>query len=793
MLATNLNQITGKRIRVRGLVQGVGFRPNVWRLASKHNLTGKVLNDGEGVLIDIWGNAPQVEEFISALNNDKPPLARVDSIDEEVLSGSQCSDFRIVDSNNSDAHTGIVPDAASCHACLVDTITPDNRRYRYPFTNCTHCGPRLTIVDNIPYDRSSTSMAVFTLCKDCQTEYDNPADRRFHAQPNACPSCGPRVWLEPSIEKNLPHDTLFWACELIQQGKILAIKGLGGFHLVCDATNENAVARLRRRKKRYEKPFALMAANLQAVKQYCHVDESEASLLNSSHSPIVLLDILPENKLAQDIAPGQRVFGFMLPYSPLHHLLLQGLEDPIVMTSGNISELPQCIDNDDALNQLEGIADHWLLHDRGIRNRVDDSVARVVCGQPRLLRRARGYSPGAIALPPGFENVPDILAMGAELKNTFCLIKDGQAVLSQHMGNLENASTYADYEHNLNLYTDLYNHSPTLLVVDQHPEYLSSKLGHEMSSSNETPLIEVQHHHAHIAACLADNKWPLQGGKVIGIALDGLGFGDDGSLWGGEFLLADYRESNRLGSFKPVAMLGGALAMREPWRNTYAHLVDALGWEQLRLNYLNLDLVTFLQSQACNTLDAMLTKGFNAPLCSSCGRLFDAVAAAVGLCQIKATYEGQAAMELEALISKEDIQAETAHAYPFRINKSTTTGLPCLDPTELWHALLYDLQEKADPSIISTRFHLGLAASIVEMTKFISKERGKLITNTVALSGGVFQNRILFELVSTQLNNAGFDVLSHSQTPANDGGIALGQATVALAQLIDNKESISCA
>ncbi|NIA02620.1 MAG: carbamoyltransferase HypF [Planctomycetia bacterium] len=791
--------MTGKRLRVRGLVQGVGFRPTVWHLAKKYNLSGQVLNDGEGVSIDIWGITPQLEGFIAALASECPPLARIDSINEEPLNSSDenyCTNFKIIKSRDTEVHTGIVPDAASCHACIVDTTNPDNRRYRYPFSNCTHCGPRLSIIDAIPYDRKNTSMAAFKLCKDCQQEYDDPSNRRFHAQPNACPVCGPRVWLEPSVEKNDSLDTIDLACSLIQQGKILAIKGLGGFHLACDATNQLAVARLRRRKQRYEKPFALMARDITAVRKYCLVNEGEASLLASSQSPIVLLDALADSPLAPDIAPGQKILGFMLPYTPLHHLLLQGLESPIVMTSGNISELPQCIDNDEAITQLAGIADHFLLHDRGIRNRVDDSVARIAGGRMRILRRARGYSPGSIPLPAGFEQAPDLLALGAELKNTFCLIKDGQAILSQHMGDLENAATYDDYVHNIKLYTDLYLHSPTHLAIDAHPEYLSSKLGRERSQQENIPLIEVQHHHAHIAACLIDNDWPLKGGKVLGVALDGLGFGSDGHLWGGEFLLADYLDSQRLGSFKPVAMPGGSLAMREPWRNTYAHLISCSGKEELQSFSSDCaanNLASFLATKPVDTLDAMMEKGFNAPLASSCGRLFDAVAAAIDVCREHTSYEGQAAIELEALLDTTVLQAEAKQSYSINIKPSSVTGLPCLDPAELWHALLNDLKSGVKSKTIAARFHLGLANGIIQMVKQLTDNNGIKLTETVALSGGVFQNRILFEHVSRGLENAGFIVLSHSGIPANDGGIALGQAAVALAQIMNQKEKYTCA
>jgi len=797
-MTVTLNTLkTGRRIRVRGLVQGVGFRPTVWHLAHQHGLSGQVFNDGEGVLVRAWGFTTQLEKFIAALSRECPPLARIDSIEHELLIDEEFinnvpSDFNILESQHSESHTGVVPDAATCPTCVSDIFNSDNRRFRYPFTNCTHCGPRLSIITSIPYDRSNTSMSTFKLCLDCQAEYHHPVDRRFHAQPNACHKCGPRVWLSPAINTITAIDDIDAASVLLKQGKILAIKGIGGFHLACDATNKNTVQRLRDRKQRYAKPFALMAKNINVIKNYCHLDDAEEKLLYSSAAPIVLLDVLPTTCLSSAIAPEQSVLGFMLPYTPLHHLLLQNMEHPIVMTSGNLSENPQCINNDDAMIQLKDIADFWLLHDRDIRNRIDDSVTRIVNGTPRLLRRARGYAPTSFPLPPGFEKTPDILTFGSELKNTFCLIKDGQAILSQHMGDLENASTYIDYEKNINLYQHLFSHQPTTLVVDAHPEYLSSKLGRDHAKTEQLSLIEVQHHHAHIAACLADNNWPLDGGKVLGIALDGLGMGEDNTLWGGEFLLTDYKSSERLASFKPVPLIGASLAMSEPWRNTYAHLMMALGWNKLHRQYKNLELVSYLDKKPRTTIDAILNKGMNSPLASSCGRLFDAVAAAVGLSQDKVMYEGQAAIELEMLVKQNVLNNEELHAYPFNIDIQPKTGLLFIEPRPMWQALLTDLQTNIASHIISARFHLGLAKIIVKMIEQLYTKIKNDKTQTIVLTGGVFQNRILFEQVTQRLHNVGYHVLSHSRVPANDGGIALGQAMVALAQII-NKETQSCA
>ncbi len=783
--------IIGRRIRVRGVVQGVGFRPTVWRLAQQHGICGQVLNDGEGVLIDGWGTSHQLDEFILALNNEPPPLAHIDSIEQQALNTPATKDFIIVASQAGGAHTGIVADAASCQHCIGEILDTANRRYRYPFTNCTHCGPRLTIINGIPYDRANTSMAEFVFCELCRTEYEDPADRRFHAQPNACPVCGPQVWLHPPINEPAAIDDLESACVLLQKGKILAIKGLGGFHLAGDATNAETVALLRQRKHRYAKPFALMARDLDVIKQYCRVDDNEAQLLTSTQAPIVLLETNSATPLAPgiaaDVAPGSSLLGFMLPYTPLHHLIMQSINFPLIMTSGNQSDVPQCIENDDSLKQLDGIADYWLLHNRDIRNRVDDSVVRVIAGTDRLLRRGRGYAPASLPLPPGFEKSPDLLAFGAELKNTFCMVKDGRAILSQHMGDLENTATYSDYRKNIALYQRLFEHRPTTLVIDAHPDYLSSQLGQQRAEDDKLPLFKVQHHHAHIAACLAENQWPLDGGKVLGIALDGLGYGGDGTLWGGEFLCTDYFASRRLGSFKPVSLLGGSQAMREPWRNTYSHLLAAMDWQQLTDQFSELELLSFFNTKPLATLNTMLEKQLNSPLASSAGRLFDAVAGAVGICREKVVYEGQAAIELEALITPAMLAEQAQNAYPFVINKAEgkagDTQLPLLDPTTMWKTLLSDLLAKTPAVIIATRFHLGLAAAIAAMTNQLCSTGDSHSINTVALSGGVFQNQILFECVKQQLEMGGYRVLSHSKIPANDGGIALGQAVAALARI----------
>ncbi|MCG8425738.1 MAG: carbamoyltransferase HypF [Chromatiales bacterium] len=771
----------GEAIRVRGLVQGVGFRPTVWHLAKQCELVGEVWNDAEGVLIHAWGEHEQIDRFLERLNNEAPPLSRIEAVERTLLDQQPTSsEFTIIESQEGEVLTGIVPDAATCSDCLADVLDKHNRRYRYPFTNCTHCGPRLSIIRAIPYDRANTSMSVFPQCTECQSEYEDPADRRFHAQPNACGVCGPQVWLEDASGERLEigeTDVIEQAVAFLEQGKILAIKGIGGVHLACDAMNAGAVDRLRQRKQRYHKAFALMARDLNMVQRFAKAGEQEAELLRDSAAPIVVLDAEGGEKLAPGVAPNQNTLGFMLPYTPLHHLLMQSLSQPIVLTSGNRSDEPQCTDNGESRERLNAIADVWLLHDREIVNRLDDSVVRVADGQLRMLRRARGYAPAPLKLPAGFEQSPALLAYGGELKNTFCLVRDGKAYLSQHMGDLEDLSTHQDYRHNLALYQQLFDHHPELLVVDKHPDYLSTQWGREEAQARSLPLQEVQHHHAHIAACMAEHGLALDTQPVLGVALDGLGFGDDGAIWGGEFLLVDYRHSEKLAGFQPVAMLGGAKAMYEPWRNTYAHLVAAMGWDEIARRYADLPLVEFLSSKPLENLDIMMERGLNCPLASSAGRLFDAVAAAVGVCRDSVSHEGQAAIELEAMADKPTLLAGEAYGF----DKSAGKEGVLLGWLQLWHGILDDLRVGVDPGVISARFHQGLANAVVSMVLELCEQRR---LNKVVLSGGVFQNRLLLELTSTQLREEKLTVLSPSLLPANDGGISYGQAVVAAARYL---------
>lgn len=787
-------------IRVRGTVQGVGFRPTVWRLACDEGLVGEVLNDGFGVLIRTTGNSGAISQFLTRLHTEAPPLSQIEGVETQVLSLLDYQDFRICESVSGENCTRVTPDAAICTACREEVLDPTERRYGYPFANCTHCGPRFSIVKEVPYDRINTTMAAFPMCADCQREYSQPADRRFHAQPIACAKCGPTIWLEHITESAATDHlrgiaALSAAIEMLKNGSIVAIRGLGGFHLACDATNQESVRRLRQRKQRYGKPFALMAKDLDTIRRYSRITGAEADLLRSPEAPILLLPADGAEKLPAGIAPGLNTVGFMLPYSPLHLLLTGEIDRPLVMTSGNISDEPQVTSLDRARTALRDIADAMLMHDREIANRIDDSVVRVVAGKPALMRRARGYAPSALPLPSGFEDAPDLLAFGGELKSTFCVVKNGAAIVSQHQGDLEDVSTFEDYQKNIHLYSRIYDHQPRMLVADKHPEYLSTKLAKQRAEAENLPLIEVQHHYAHIASCMVENGVPLDAPPVLGVAIDGLGFGDDGTIWGGEVLLADYHSYRRLATFKPVAMVGGVQSIREPWRNTYAHLLAGPGWTHVAEKYSTLDLYQYLTAKPLRTIDRMLETGLNAPLASSCGRLFDAVAAALGLCADRALFEGQGAMELEAWAESYHLAGDEA-PYPFTITEQPN-GLVYLDSAPMWKALLEDLRRASPIAMMASRFHYGLANAIRDIIARL-REPGAAAASvdTVALSGGCFQNKLLFEELMRLLKSDGLTCLSHARVPTNDGGLALGQAAIAAARHIADSNRVaraSCA
>jgi len=780
--------VSTEKIIVSGIVQGVGFRPTVWRIAQTLQLQGDVSNTGDGVVIHVKGSQQKINQFVQRIISYKPPLARIDNIERSDLISTYSffESFTILASTKTSINTGVMADAATCKACFTEIFDTNNHRFQYPFTNCTHCGPRLSIIRNIPYDREQTSMANFLLCERCNDEYTTESNRRFHAQPNACINCGPQCSLVDKFGNKIAiENAISDVAQYLLAGKIIAIKGIGGFHLAALASNQQAVSTLRQRKCRPSKPFALMAKDSCMVEKYCLLLKNEKALLESPAAPIILLlkkkQQKKENKkLANNIAADQNTLGFMLPNSPLHHLLLNSIDEPIILTSANISHEPPCISNDTALDKLKDIADFFLLHNRDIENRVDDSVIRFINGAPQFLRRARGYAPQSIVLSSEFNEAPQILALGADIKNTFCLLKNGQAIISQHMGDLENYATYCDFRHNLTLYQRLFQHQPEHIAVDAHPEYSANKTGSEIALNQAVPLHTIQHHHAHIASCLAENNYRLNDKAVLGIVLDGLGYGEDKTLWGGEFLHANYEKSNRLAFFKPVALIGGTVAIKQPWRNLYAQLSTCLGWKWVKKHYNQTTLVNLLAEKPLKTLDAMLDKNINCPLTSSVGRLFDAVAAAVGLCFEHIEYEGQAAIALENKITKKAWKKAHFNFYPFSVSQGI------VDSSPMWKALLKDISNAVSTADISAKFHKGLSLIIQDQTDELTK---KHTIETVVLSGGVFQNKTLFEDVYNGLTTSGLCVLSHRHVSANDGGISLGQAVIVAARLIKENES----
>ncbi|QUQ64955.1 hydrogenase maturation protein HypF [Kutzneria sp. CA-103260] len=713
-------------VRVDGVVQGVGFRPYVHALATRLRLAGRVGNDVAGVFVEVEGAPEDVGEFLAALPRDAPPLARIEHIHVREAALRGAAGFQIA---ASDAHgvrnTLVSADSATCEDCLRELFDPHDRRYRYPFVNCTNCGPRFTIVRDVPYDRPLTTMAGFTLCALCRAEYEDPADRRFHAQPTCCPACGPRLALGDA------RDPLAEAVRRLRGGEVLAIKGLGGYHLAVAAFHPSAAAVLRSRKHREDKPFAVMAADLDQARLLCEVDEQSARDLTGHRRPIVLMPRLADAPVAEAVAPGNRQLGVLLPYTPLHHLLLRDLGEPIVLTSGNLSDEPIAYRDS---TPLAGIADAVLDHDRPIHIRTDDSVVRAGA----LLRRSRGYAPEPVSL--AFRCQRPVLACGAELKNTFCLAKDDHAFVSHHIGDLENAQTYRSFTEGIEHFSRLFEITPRIVAHDLHPEYLSTK--HALGLDG-VELVGVQHHHAHIASCLADNR---ESGPVIGVAFDGTGYGPDGTIWGGEFLIASLAGFERIGHLATVPMPGGAAAIRQPWRMAAAYLgTSAPGWRP-----------------EWDTVVAMARKGINSPLTSSAGRLFDAAAALLGV-RDEINYEGQAAVELEQLADP-----TVEDAYPVRVDELIVQGV------DLLRGILGD--QGTPRPVIAARFHNGVAAAIVAGCQ---QARDRAGLTTVALSGGVFQNALLLTRVVKSLADSGFRVLTHHRVPTNDGGVSLGQIAVA--------------
>lgn len=780
---------TAKYIELTGVVQGVGFRPFVYNLARSHGLCGWVRNTSFGVQIEIRGPKENVAAFLRDLKARKPAQARIETLrvadirpgreDQGRRAGR--SSFAILESASLPGVYQLVsPDIATCPECLAEVFDPSNRRAGYPFTNCTNCGPRFTIITDIPYDRPNTTMRDFVMCEDCRAEYHDPADRRFHAQPNACPVCGPHLRLvrtpqqvgrldgEGLDETAVTGDTavIREAARLLREGNVLAIKGLGGFHLACDATNEQAVRLLRRRKHRPFKPLAVMLATLDEVRRHCEVTPEEEALLCSPASPIVLLRRRTPSSIADSVAPHNSALGVMLPYTPLHHLLLREAGMPLVMTSGNLSEEPIAKDNDDALNRLGALADAFVLHNREIYGRYDDSVWAVpVAGRPQPVRRARGYAPTPIRMP--FSTAVQILACGAELKNTFCLTRHQYAFVSQHIGDMENLETMTHFEETVSIYEHLFRAAPEVLACDLHPECLATRYAHQRARRQGLPVHLVQHHHAHIASCLADNEWGLDAGAVIGVAFDGTGLGPDGTIWGGEFLIAGYRGFERYGHLGHIPLPGGDEAVRNPYRTALAGLI----FYGLTGRIPRLASLSDIPQAEARVIVRMIERGLNTPRSSSCGRLFDAASALLGVCR-RASYEGQAAVELETAAA--DIDCAQMDPYPFVIESSPEGRTITIGP--LLEAIVDDLVAQRPVEAISAAFHRTVAEMIVSVCSLAREERG---LDTAALSGGCFQNRLLLRLTVSGLEERGFRVLVHRQVPCNDGGISLGQAAVA--------------
>ncbi len=790
-----MSELRGLRIHITGIVQGVGFRPFVYGLAKHLDLNGWVRNTSAGVDIEVDGMEYQLDEFVRTLNNNFPPLARIDTVEVASCPANGFSAFEIVHSAPiPGAYIPISPDVSICDDCLREMLDPTDWRYLYPFINCTNCGPRFTIIQDIPYDRPKTTMAPFEMCPACRSEYEDPLDRRFHAQPVACPECGPHVWLEgwktERMGTNLPtiqsskQDAIFETQHLLYEGRILAIKGLGGFHLACDALNAEAVAELRRRKLRVDKPFALMMPDIETVEQFCQVSQVERELLLSRQRPIVLLDRKPDTNIAPAVAPNQKTLGVMLPYTPLHYLLFSDKLkvvsykfQALVMTSGNLSEEPIAYTNDEARERLSSLADALLMHDREVHVRCDDFVMRVWKldvgnntlrpltpnaqlafhnPQPYLLRRSRGYAPNPLKIP---WDSPQILATGPELKNTFCLTKDKYAFLSQHIGDMENYETLQSFEAGIEHFERLFRIQPEAIACDLHPNYLATRYAQQRAQSSSLPIFLIQHHHAHIAACMADNG--LTGERpVIGVSFDGTGYGDDGAIWGGEFLLADYAGYQRFAHLDNTPLPGGDAAIRKPARMALAQLWQAgIDWDE------DLPAAKFLCGDDMTLLRSMLENEINCPKTSSMGRLFDAVAALTGV-RGEVNYEGQAAIEFEALADRDE-----ENAYPFEFNGST------LDASEVLRSVVSDIRSGVPVSAISAQFHNGLAEIVL---KICDTMRSEFKISEVALSGGVWQNMTLLGKTIPLLERSGFTVYLHRQVPANDGGIALGQAAIAI-------------
>ncbi len=745
---------------IEGIVQGVGFRPFIFQLAGQFGLSGHVGNTDFGVDLEVEGSSRNVTAFMESVVAAHPPLAHIASVNWTDIPVTHQKNFEIKKSENQRERSALIScDVGICEDCHRELLDPSDRRFRYPFINCTNCGPRYTIIKDIPYDRSATTMAVFQMCPRCLAEYEDPSDRRFHAQPNACWACGPVPSLYDANGRELPSDDpVLETISLLRSGAILAIKGLGGFHLCVDASNHEAVIRLRRRKHREEKPLAVMVRDLASAQEMVLLSPTEAELLCSRQKPIVLLGKKPFSSLSEQVAPLNRYLGVMLPYTPLHVLLMEGFSGPLVMTSGNVSEEPITRDNKEAFLKLHGIADYFLTHNRDIYLRGDDSVVRVVDDVPRQIRRSRGYVPVPVFLPPSMATMPQVLALGAELKNTVCLTKKNRAFLSQHVGDLENLETYDFFNLTVSHLRRILAIHPEVLVHDLHPDYLSSRFAREQ---NELAHLPVQHHHAHIVSCLAEHGAE---GPVLGLAMDGTGLGLDGAVWGGEVLLCDLVSFARRAHLSYVPLPGGDAAAKSPWRMGLVYLYQAYGE---KLFDLNIPFVRDLDRETASLILQMAQKGVHAPLTSSCGRLFDGVSALIGI-RREIAYEGQAAIELEMC---QEPDAEGAYAFGIQAG----AGEWIMETTPIIKGVVTDLFKGETTGVISRRFHNTLIQMLHQICRTVRTESE---IQQVALSGGAFQNKTLLSGVTKALGADGFDVLSQAKVPANDGGLSLGQALI---------------
>lgn len=751
--------IERRQIRVQGVVQGVGFRPFVYRLAHELHLGGWVVNSAQGVVIEVEAIPARLDTFINRLQTELPPHAAIQHLDWCVRPLLGNTTFEIHHSDHTGTKTALIlPDLATCPECLAEILDPTNRRYRYPFTNCTHCGPRFTIIQGLPYDRPNTTMRHFIMCEECRAEYENPLDRRFHAQPNACPTCGPQLalWDKGGSVLSTRNEALLATAEAIRNGEIVAVKGLGGFHLMVDARNTEAVARLRTRKHREEKPLAVMYPSIETIRADCEVCELESDLLTSPQAPIVLLQ-RTGGEISENVAPGNPYLGVMLPYTPLHHLLLRELGFPVVATSGNLAGEPICTDEYEALERLGDIADLFLVHDRPIARHVDDSIVRVAAGREMMLRRARGYAPLPIQLKT---SAPTMITAGAHLKNTAAVTMSDQVFISQHIGDMETAAAYTAYHTVIHDFQQLYDLHPSAIVCDLHPDYRST----HYAQSTELPLIQVQHHYAHVLSCMAEHQLEA---PALGVSWDGTGYGTDGTIWGGEFLLVSERSFERVAHLMPFRLPGGEQAVREPRRSALGLLYGIFG------DHIPPDLppVRSFSPTELSLLKAALKKGINAPFTSSAGRLFDAVAALIGLCQ-RTDFEGQAAMALE--FAQDGIK--TDKYYPFAITDITSeTGASkrILDLTQTVLAIVDDQQAALSTGHIAALFHNTLTEMIVSIAQWVGEEQ-------VILSGGCFQNKTLLERTIDRLRAEGFQPYWHRLVPPNDGGLVLGQVMAAI-------------